>query len=94
MLQVLVKHKVNDFAAWKSAFDNFADFRKKSGEKSFQILHPSNDHNDLTLLFGWDTEENARKFMESGELKHAMQEAGVSGAPKIEFLSEAAKGSL
>ncbi len=93
MSQVLVNHKVNDYTVWKEVFDGFSDFRKKSGEKSFLIMHPNGQPNDLTLLFEWDTAENARKFMDSGELKSAMQKGGVSGAPDIQFFDEAAHGT-
>jgi hypothetical protein len=94
MSQVLIKHKVNDYAVWKDVFDNFADFRKSSGEKSYRILYQHDDPNDLMLLFDWDTQENAETFLASNELKSAMREAGVAEAPKIEFFNEAANGSL
>ena len=94
MLQVLIHHKVNDYNKWKEAFDNFADFRRSSGEKAFLILHQIDDRNTLTLLFDWDTPENAKSFLASSELKSAMQKAGVAEEPKIEFLNEAAKGSV
>lgn len=94
MLNVLVNHKVNDYDAWKTAFDNFADVRKAGGEKSFRILHPSTDRNDLTLLFEWDSMENAEKFFTSTELKNTMSEAGVTEEPKIQFLQQLDKGTL
>lgn len=94
MSQVLITHRVKEYAAWKSIFDNFADFRKSSGEKSYRILHPVDDPNDLTLLFEWDTQENAESFLASAELKTTMEKAGVAEAPKIQFLNEVAKGTL
>lgn len=94
MTQVLIKHKVNDYAAWRYSFDNFADFRKSSGEKSYRILHSKDDPNDLTILFEWDAQENAETFLASHELRSKMQEAGVAETPKIQFLNEVANGSL
>lgn len=94
MSQVLVKHRVNSYEDWKTAFDNFASARKSSGEKSFRILHTEDDPNDLTLLFEWDTKENAEKFMASPELKSAMQDGGVAGAPQILFLRDVVQGKL
>ncbi len=94
MSQVLVKHRVNSYEDWKNAFDNFANVRKSSGEKSFRILHTKDDPNDLTLLFEWDTKENAEKFMASPELKSAMQDGGVSEAPQIQFLCDVVQGKL
>jgi len=94
MAQVLIKHKVKEYDAWKDAFDKFADFRRSSGEKSYRILHPADDPKDLTLLFEWDTQKNAETFLASSELKSAMQRAGVAEAPEIQFLKEAARGAL
>jgi len=94
MSTILIKHKVNDYTTWKDVFDKFADFRKSSGEKSYRILHPGDDPNDLTLLFEWDTQKNAESFLASEKLKSTMQEAGVTEAPNIQFLNEVAEGSL
>jgi hypothetical protein len=94
MTHIIVKHKVNDYPAWKDAFDNFVDFRKSSGEKSYRIFQPGDNTNDLTVLFEWDTRKNAENFFASSELKSAMQRAGVAGEPEIRFLNEVAQGRL
>ena len=94
MTHVLASHKVNDYAKWKQTFDNFASTRKAAGEKSFLIMHSQNQPNDLTLLFEWDNRQNAEKFMHSPELKKAMEQGGVAGAPDIKFLDDAAQGKL
>jgi heme-degrading monooxygenase HmoA len=94
MTHIIIKHKVNDYETWKEVFDNFADVRKSSGEKSYRILQPTDNPNDLTLLFEWDTPKNAETFLESRELKDAMQRGGVTGEPTIQFMNEAAKGTL
>jgi quinol monooxygenase YgiN len=94
MSHVLIRHKVNDFTAWKEAFDNFKDVRKEFGEKSFQVLQHTEDSNNLYVMLEWDSVENAHKFLESPQLKTAMQEAGVAEAPEINYLIEAFKGTL
>ena len=94
MTHLFVRHKVADYDAWKAAFDSFEETRKASGEKSFQILHPDNEPNDLVLLFEWDNLANARNFMASEELKTRMQEGGVIEEPQIQFLNEVAKGDI
>ncbi|MCX6832142.1 MAG: hypothetical protein NT028_08430 [candidate division Zixibacteria bacterium] len=93
MPHVLIEHKVKDYAAWKVVFDDNADFRRSSGEKSFHIFRPNGNSNDLTLLFEWSSLKEAEKFYASLELKSAMQRAGVVEEPKIQFLTEAAKGT-
>ena len=75
-------------------FDSFRDTRKKGGEKSYHIWRTESDPNDLDLQFEWDTEENARTFFKSPELKSTMEKAGVTTEPEIRFLQEADKGTL
>ena len=94
MTFVSVKHKVRDYKAWKSVFDNFGETRKSAGEKSFQICHEEDNPNDLNLMFEWDNDENARSFMTSSELKNTMQKAGVLEHPQIHFLKEVDSGEL
>ncbi len=94
MAYVHVRHRVKDFAAWKSVFDNAIKMRKTSGEKSYQVLQPENDPNNLVLLFEWDSLANARKFLASTELKSAMKQAGVIEEPEVYFLKEAARGKV
>ena len=89
---VHVFHQVKDYKKWKEVFDGFIDSRKKGGEKTFQIFCTEGKPNDLFLLFTWDSFENAKKFMDSDELKVAMTRAGVIGKPYIHFLNEVASG--
>lgn len=93
-MYVLAKHKVQDYPKWKAAFDSFAEKRKSSGELTYTIYHSDNDSNDLTMIFEWDSAENAKKFMTSQELKDAMQQGGVIEEPQIQFLTEVARGAL
>jgi heme-degrading monooxygenase HmoA len=92
MAYMLVRHKVKDYEAWKSAFDSKLDLRKRYGEKSYEILREDKSPNELVALFGWDSLENARKYAKSAELKEAMADAGVIGKPDIAFLEQAAQG--
>ncbi|UCH66248.1 MAG: hypothetical protein JSW63_03710 [Ignavibacterium sp.] len=94
MAHLFIKHKVADYTAWKKTFDEFVETRRAGGEKSFQILHPENEPNNLYLMFEWDSIANAQKFLDSSELKNAMQEAGVTEEPQISFLNEYDKGML
>ena len=88
MINVLIRHEVADYPAWKSAFESALDWRRKNGERSCRIFHSAGDVNDLTLLFEWESLEAARAFMASDELKARMAKAGVKGQPRVEFLTE------
>ncbi len=88
MINVLVHHQVNDYPAWKSAFDAALEWRHKQGEQSCRIFHAPGKPDDLTLLFEWDSLEHARAFIASDELKQRMARAGVKGEPTVEYLAE------
>jgi hypothetical protein len=88
MINILVRHQVNDYPAWKSVFDAALSWRQQHGERSYRIFHAVGNVNDLTLLFEWETLEKAHQFMASDELKTRMASAGVKGEPRVEFLSE------
>ncbi len=88
MASMLVQHKVKDFADWKKVYDSVADLRANNGELSDQIYRDASDPNSLTLIFNWDSLENAQKYAQSPELKAAMERAGVVGPPSIYFLNE------
>jgi len=94
MAHLFIKHKVKDYTAWKKVFDGFIETRKAGGEKSYQILHPDNDPNNLLAIFEWDSLENARRFTGSSELKNAMSNAGVIEQPEVYFLEEHAVGTV
>jgi len=88
MINVLVHHEVADYPSWKVVFDAGLDWRHKNGENSCRIFHTAGNLNDLTLLFEWESLEQARAFMASDELKAKMSAAGVKGQPQIEFITE------
>ena len=83
-----------DYARWKSAFDDFTAMRRAAGEKSYQICRIADDPNNIVIMNEWDNVDNLRKFMQSPELKEAMQRAGVSEQPEMHILEEIEKGSI
>ena len=92
MANLLIRHKVHDYGAWKKVFDEFIETRRASGEQNWRIWHTADDPNNLVLLFGWDTIENARSFMNNPDLKTAMENAGVAEPPEFYFLEESDRG--
>jgi heme-degrading monooxygenase HmoA len=94
MAHLFIKHKVKNYPSWKKVFDGFIETRRAGGEKSYQIMHPENDGNELLAFFEWDNLENAKKFAGSSELKEAMGNAGVVGQPEVYFLEEYTNGNV
>jgi heme-degrading monooxygenase HmoA len=88
MVHVLVHHKVSDYSRWKSVFDSDLTARKHAGEIGFQVFHNAEDASDIFLLLDWDSADEARRFMNSSNLRERMQKAGVQGAPEVHYLED------
>lgn len=93
MHYVLIIHEVEDYAAWKTIFDNAADIRKEAGEINYQLLKFEEDANNIVHFSRWTSLQNARNFFESEELVRIRQEAGVK-APRFVYLDEIESGIL
>ena len=82
---LLVRHEVEDFAAWRTAYDSVDALRAEYGCTDAEVLlDPANDH-DVYVLHRFPTLEQAQGFAGSSELREAMGRAGVKGAPRIEI---------
>ena len=91
MQHVLVRLKVEDYAKWRPVFDEVAGLRKTFGSKGGRLFQKSDNPNEVAILFEWESLEKARQYFQSGELRQAMQRAGVSGPPDVQFLNEIEK---
>ncbi len=88
MLSLLIRHRVADFTAWKSVFDEHAVSRRANGSRGGQVFHNAADPNEVLVLLGWDDLDRVRLFLDSDDLREAMTRAGVSGEPEVWFLEE------
>jgi heme-degrading monooxygenase HmoA len=82
---------VADYGKWKRVVNRKKNWRKQSGEKTFEVYRGSNNPNDLTVICTWDSSARMQKFIKSAELREAMQEAGVISKPDIQFYSKVDK---
>ena len=85
MPYIMIRHTVANYAKWKRAVNEFAKFRKASGEKCFYVCRGSEDANDLLVWCEWDATAKMKKFAKSAELRTAMKDAGVTSKPDISF---------
>lgn len=88
MTYVLVKHKIEDWDAWKPVFDSHKPTRISGGELDSHVYRTDGNPNEITVLFKWDSLKKAKAFLESKDLKTKMAEGGVTGEPEIRFLNE------
>ena len=88
MTFILIKHRVTDYSNWKPVYDDTQEMAKTMGQLSSRSFREESDSNLVTVLTEFDSLEHGQQFMNSNELKEAMQKAGVDGKPEIHFLSE------
>ena len=91
MAQLLIRHKVKDYAKWKSVFDEDGAKRKEGGSKGGRLFRSEKDPNEVVVLFEWQDLGKAHKFTESEDLRQTMERAGVVGKPELYFLEEIGK---
>ena len=89
MATMFVRHNVTDFAKWKQVFDDLGPTQKRMGVTSDAVFRAADNPNDITVTHEFASIAAAQDFAGSAELKTAMQNAGVAGAPTIWFASKA-----
>jgi hypothetical protein len=88
MPYMLVRHEVKDYDQWKLVFDEHSAMRKSAGSKGGIVFRNADDPNEVTILFKWDSIENAIKFSKADDLRETMMKAGVISHPDVSFLNE------
>ena len=86
-MYVLAKLKVENYARWKTAFDERSATRKESGSKEAHLFRNYEDENEVVILFEWDNLTNAQKYMESDNLRKYLKNVGAQ-IVNISYLSE------
>ena len=90
---VLIIHKVADYPAWKTVFDNAAALRRDAGEESYQLLRTDTDANRIVHFSRWRSLAAACAFFESERVVQIRKDAGVE-APEFIYLEELEHGTL
>jgi quinol monooxygenase YgiN len=88
MATMFVKHTVNDYDHWKSAYDEFASVRQENGVRGASVHQIAGDPNSLFVVHHFDSVDAAMAFADSEELRAAMADAGVAGPPEIWFCED------
>ena len=88
MTTMFVRHTVSDYKTWRKAYDDFAPVQKAKGVTAEAVYRAVENPNDITVTHEFATIEAAQAFAQSAELKNAMQNAGVAGAPTIWFTNK------
>ena len=84
---LLIRHRVRDFADWKRGYDAHLPKRAEAGLTEKHLLRGASDANEVVLLFEAKDLSRAKAFIESADLRAAMQKVGVVDKPDIYFLT-------
>lgn len=85
---LIVRHRIQDYGAWKPVFDEHEASRREYGLVSHTLHHEVGDPNLITLMFRATDLDRAREFSTSQELKDAMERAGVISQPEIWYCED------
>ena len=83
---LLIRHKVEDFAKWRPAYDSHRPSREQAGLIERFLLRNMANPDEVVILFSVDDTNKVRDFIGSSDLRQAMRNAGVIGEPEICFL--------
>ena len=86
-LMMMVKHKVKDYAAFKTVYDDHDSVRRANGLYSYVLGRGIDDSMMVMVALRADNLEKAKAFSKDAVLKTAMQKAGVVGAPEMSFIN-------
>lgn len=89
MTTMFVRHNVTDFAKWRKAYNDLGPTQKRMGVTAEAVYRAADNPNDVTVTHDFASIEAAQAFAASNELRTAMQDAGVAGAPTIWFGNKA-----
>jgi hypothetical protein len=84
-----IHHRVKDYDAWREVYDEFADVQKANGVTHESVHRAKDDGNDLLVIHGFATVDEAEEFFALAELREAMQRGGVEGEPQIQIYEDA-----
>lgn len=86
-LAVLIRHRVNDYDAWKRVFDGHRPSREGAGALGHHIHRGLDDPNEVHIYAAGADPEKMRAFLGSADLATAMKRAGVVSAADVTLLT-------
>lgn len=80
---VVISHDVEDYTAWKLAFDRHAGARRNAGIIAAHVNQDAENPNRLSVYLAGADRAKLAAFLGDIALMAAMREAGVTGPPHI-----------
>ena len=64
MVYSLQRAVVGDYEKWKAVVEELTDLRAEYGSQGGRLFRSPVNQNEILILFEWNSEEEAREFME------------------------------
>jgi hypothetical protein len=84
---LVVKHKVSNYAKWKTSYDAHDSARLANGIHNYVIGRGLLDSNMILVAVKVDDTAKAKAFAKDPGLKKAMQKGGVTGVPSFSLVT-------
>ena len=88
LASIFMRHRVADFARWKSVFDEHEAMRRAAGFIAHSVHRDADDPNIVIVAARVSDVKRAKEFTASDDLRAAMERAGVQGPPEIWFAED------
>jgi hypothetical protein len=88
MVILVVQHRVRDYAAWKTVFDEHEGVRRRHGATAHWLYRAPDDPDDVVVAVEFPTSEAARGFLDDPSLRETMARAGVVSEPHVHVREE------
>lgn len=88
MIFMLVRHGVEDFSRWRSAYAADEAARQAAGLREVSLWRNADEPHEVVLLLEVSDLARAKAFAASSDLRQKMAASGVTGRPEIVFLTE------
>lgn len=76
MVKVFVHLAVQDFDAWKNAYEGDESVRKQYGCIGTQVFRHADGLNEVVMVQEWESVDHHKKFIAESNLRETMKQAG------------------
>ena len=85
MASMMIRHKVVSYNLWRPHFDAHRPSREGAGVTNARVYRGVEDANDVVVVADVADPEAVKAWASGSDLRAAMENAGVVGAPLVMF---------